>query len=70
MILPTLQKIGATISWTLISVCLLYGGIWLYDRIDPINYQEEVRRGNIAAGMVIATVILAIAAIIIAVIVT
>jgi hypothetical protein len=36
----------------------------------PIDYQTEIRRGNIAAGILLAAVIVALAAIIIAVIIT
>nr|WP_242043413.1 DUF350 domain-containing protein [Leptolyngbya sp. FACHB-671] len=54
----------------MIGVLLLYAAIRLFDAVDPINYQTEIRQGNIAAGVVVAALIIATAAIIISVIVT
>lgn len=68
--LLVLQKVGATIGWTALGIFLLYGGVWLYDLIDPIDYREEIRKGNIAAGIIVAAILAAITAIIIAVIVS
>jgi uncharacterized membrane protein YjfL (UPF0719 family) len=65
---PIVQDAIATVGWTFLAVLLFYGGLRLFDFIDPIDYQAEIRRGNVAAGMLLAAVILAIAAIIIAVI--
>lgn len=65
-----LQKVAATIGWTVLGVLLLYGGIRLYDYLDPIDYKAEIRQGNVAAGIKLATVVAALAAIIVAVLVT
>ena len=64
------QDVFATIGWTFLAVILFYGGIRLFDLLDPIDYQSEIRRGNIAAGMLLAAEVLALSAIIIAVIAT
>lgn len=68
--MPIIQNIFATVGWTFLAVLLFYGGVRLFDLLDPIDYQTEIRRGNIAAGMLMAAVIVALAAIIIAVIIT
>lgn len=63
-------QVTSAIGWTVLAVLLFYGGVRLFDLIDPIDYRAEVRRGNIAAGIVISAIITALAAIVIAVIVT
>ncbi|MBD1867879.1 DUF350 domain-containing protein [Cyanobacteria bacterium FACHB-471] len=68
--LITVERVAATVGWALIGVLLLYVAIRLFDAVDPINYQAEIRQGNIAAGVVVAALIIATAAIIISVIVT
>jgi uncharacterized membrane protein YjfL (UPF0719 family) len=64
------QKVLESLGWTLFGIVLLYGAVWLFDRFDPINYREEIRNGNLAAGIIVAAIILGIAAIIVSVIVT
>ena len=68
--MPIFQDALATVGWTFLAVLLFYGGVRLFDLLDPIDYQTEIRRGNIAAGILLAAVIVALAAIIIAVIIT
>ncbi|MBD1875763.1 DUF350 domain-containing protein [Nodosilinea sp. FACHB-131] len=68
--MPIIQDALATVGWTFLAVLLFYGGVRLFDLLDPIDYQTEIRRGNIAAGILLAAVIVALAAIIIAVIMT
>ncbi|CAA9566525.1 hypothetical protein AVDCRST_MAG81-1121 [uncultured Synechococcales cyanobacterium] len=65
-----LQKIAETVGWTVVGVLLFYGGVRLYDFLDPIDYREEVKRGNVAAGILISAIIIALAAIVITVLVT
>jgi len=67
--LPVLQTIGATIGWTFVGVVLLYGGVRLYDLLDPIDYRAEIRKGNIAAGIKLAALILGLTAIIVTVLI-
>lgn len=64
-----LQKIAETVGWTVVGVLLFYGGVRLYDFLDPIDYREEVKRGNVAAGILISAIIIALAAIVITVLV-
>jgi uncharacterized membrane protein YjfL (UPF0719 family) len=68
--MEVVAKVGATIGWAVLGVILLYGAVWLYDLIDPIDYQAEIKNGNLAAGLTQMAVIFAIAAIIISVIIT
>jgi uncharacterized membrane protein YjfL (UPF0719 family) len=68
--MQSLVKIGETIGWTALGVCLLYFGVWLYDRLDPIDYTTEIRKGNLAAGMKMSALIFALAAIVITVLIT
>jgi uncharacterized membrane protein YjfL (UPF0719 family) len=67
---PIVQDILATIGWTFLGIVLFYSGVRLFDLFDPIDYQAEIRRGNIAAGVLLAAVILSVAAIIITMILT
>ena len=70
MTMPILQGIAASIGWTVLGIVLLYFGVRLFDMIDPIDYRQAVRDGNIAAGITVGAVILGIAGIVIATIVT
>lgn len=65
-----LEKVGSTVGWTVLAVLLFYGGIRLFDLVDPIDYRAEIRKGNVAAGVIMAGLIVAIAAIIISVIIS
>lgn len=59
-----------TIGWSFISVLLILGGTWLFDRLTPIDYRAEVRKGNVAAGLVVAAVVISITAIVVTVVIT
>jgi uncharacterized membrane protein YjfL (UPF0719 family) len=65
-----LTKMLETLAWAALGIVILYVAVWLFDRIDPINYRQEIRNGNQAAGMIVAAIILGIAAILVSVIVT
>jgi uncharacterized membrane protein YjfL (UPF0719 family) len=69
MVKPLLQLL-LTIGWSFLGVILIYFGLLLFDQLSPIDYRAEIRRGNIAAGVVLGAVILAIAAVVVAVIST
>lgn len=56
-----------TAGWSMFGLLLIYGGTRLFDRLDPIDYRAEIRRGNLAAGLVQAAVILAVAAVVVVV---
>ncbi|MEM9804284.1 MAG: DUF350 domain-containing protein [Cyanobacteria bacterium P01_D01_bin.56] len=64
-----LQQLAATVGWSFVGVVLLYLSIRLFDLLDPIDYQAEIRKGNMAAGIILAAVVVSIATIIISVIV-
>ncbi|MFW6359468.1 MAG: DUF350 domain-containing protein [Chroococcales cyanobacterium] len=66
--MPILVTVAATVGWVFLGILLLYGGVRLYDLLDPIDYQAEIRKGNMAAGIIVAAIIAAITAIVIAVI--
>ena len=65
-----LVNIGETIGWTFLGTVLLYLGVRLYDRLDPVDYSAEIRKGNLAAGMKISALIVGLTAIIITVLLT
>ncbi|MFN9693829.1 MAG: DUF350 domain-containing protein [Synechococcaceae cyanobacterium] len=56
-----------TLGWTLVGLLLIYGGTLVFDRLDPIDYRAEIRRGNVAAGLVLASVILGVSAVVVVV---
>jgi uncharacterized membrane protein YjfL (UPF0719 family) len=64
------MKVGASFGWTFVGVIIFIVGVRLYDMLDPIDYQAEIQKGNIAAAIKLAAVILGLAAITIAAIVT
>jgi uncharacterized membrane protein YjfL (UPF0719 family) len=66
--MPFLQRVAETVLWSFIGVFIFYASLRLFDRLDPIDYQTEVRNGNTAAAIILASVVLAISAIVIAVI--
>ena len=67
---PLVTQILLTIGWSFISVLLILGGTWLFDRLTPIDYRAEVRKGNVAAGLVVSAVVLSITAIVVTVVLT
>jgi len=70
MVMQVVERVLATIGWSLLGVILLYLCVRLFDRLDPIDYRNEVLKGNVAAGIIVSALIAAMAAIIISVIVT
>ncbi len=69
MVKPLLQML-LMVGWTFLGIILIYLGLLLFDRLSPIDYRAEIRCGNIAAGVVLGAVILAIAAVVVAVLST
>ncbi len=63
-------RVLAVIGWTLLGVLILYLAVRLYDWLDPIDYQAEIQRGTVAAAIRIAAVMIGLAAIVVAAIVT
>ena len=58
-------RLAASLGWTVFSVLLFYGGARLYDMLDPIDYREEIKKGNVAAAIQMGAVTIALAAIVI-----
>ena len=61
-----LVRMLASAAWTFIGVLIFYGGCWMYDYLDPIDYKVEIEKGNIAAGVKMGAVTIALAAIVVA----
>ncbi|MCC5896675.1 MAG: DUF350 domain-containing protein [Phormidium sp. GEM2.Bin31] len=59
-----------TLFWGFLGIILLYLGVRLFDKLDPIDYRSQVERGNLAAGVIVASIILSLAAVIVSVIIT
>ncbi|MFM7640611.1 MAG: DUF350 domain-containing protein [Cyanobium sp.] len=53
-----------TLGWTIVGVLLVYAGTLFFDRLSPIDYRAEIRNGNVAAGLVLAAVVLGVSAIV------
>ncbi len=53
-IATVLNSIVSSIVWALIGVILLFLGFRIFDAADPIAYHDEIKKGNIAAGVVVA----------------
>ncbi|MDX2228919.1 MAG: DUF350 domain-containing protein [Leptolyngbyaceae cyanobacterium bins.349] len=68
--MPFLQKFAETVAWSVAGVLLLFGSLWLFDRLDPTDFRKEIQDGNLAAGVILAAIILAIAAIVVAILVS
>lgn len=66
--MPLLIRVLESIGWTFLGVLLLYLGLRLYDILDPIDHRAEIRKGNMASGILQSAIVIALAAIIIAVI--
>lgn len=66
--MPLLIRVLESVGWTFLSVVLFYVGLRLYDILDPIDHRAEIRKGNLASGILQAAIVLALAAIVIAVI--
>jgi len=69
-VLNLLTRVLASLGWTVVGVLIFYLGARLYDLLDPIDYQAEIQRGNVAAAIRLGAVTLGLAAIVVAAIVT
>ena len=67
---PIVLQAVNMIGWAAFSVVLIFGGTALFDALTPIDYRAEIRKGNVAAGCVVAAVILAISAVVVSLLVT
>ncbi len=60
------SSIFSSIVWALVGVFLLILAVRIFDALDPIPYREEVRRGNVAAGIVLGALIIGMSIIVFA----
>lgn len=59
------QIIALNFVYAVLGVALMFGSYRVIDRLTPeVNFPEELRKGNIAVGIVIAAIFLAIAMIV------
>ena len=56
-------QLALTFGWAFVGVMLILAGTWLFDRLTPIDYRAEIRKGNVAEGLVVASVVLSITAV-------
>ena len=63
-------QLALTFGWAFVGVMLILAGTWLFDRLTPIDYRAEIRKGNVAAGLVVASVVLSITAVVLSVVLT
>ncbi len=59
-----LTSVLSSIVWALIGVILLVAAFRVFDAVDPVAYHEEIKKGNTAAGVVMAGVMIGMAIII------
>ncbi len=59
-----LSSIASSIVWAFIGVILLIAAFRIFDLLDPVPYHEEIKKGNTAAGIVMAGVMIGMAIII------
>ena len=63
-------QLALTFGWAFVGVMLILAGTWLFDRLTPIDYRAEIRKGNVAAGLVVASVVLSITAVVVSLVLT
>lgn len=63
------EQVISTILWALLGLVLMFLGYKIFDWINPIDLDKEIEKGNVAAGVVVAGIFIAIAWIIAAVVV-
>jgi uncharacterized membrane protein YjfL (UPF0719 family) len=64
----TFTQLVLSLLWTIAGILLIVGGVWLFDRLTPLDYRGEIRKGNVAAGLVVGAVVLAVTAVVVTVI--
>jgi uncharacterized membrane protein YjfL (UPF0719 family) len=53
-----------TIAWVIISATLLFFVSAAYDRFHPLEFRKSIGDGNVAAGIVLGSIIIALGIII------
>ena len=64
----TFTQLVLSLLWTIAGILLIVGGVWLFDRLTPLDYRGEIRKGNVAAGLVVGAVVLAVTGVVVTVI--
>jgi len=59
-----LSSIFSSVVWAIIGVLLLIFAFRVFDLSDPVRYHTEIEKGNVAAGVVMAGVMIGMAIII------
>ena len=59
-----ISEVASSIFWAVLGVILLVGAFKLWDFADPIDYRREIEKGNAAAGVVMAGVMIGMSIII------
>lgn len=59
-----ISEVASSIFWAVLGVILLVGAFKLWDFADPIDYRREIEKGNAAAGVVMAGVMVGMSIII------
>lgn len=53
---------GYTLWWALVGLIILIFGFWGFDLVlRKINFEDELKKGNIAVAIVVAAIIVAMA---------
>ena len=63
--MDALKQIGTTIGWSALGLAILYVGTRIFDMLDPIDYRKEIEAGNVAAGIKIGAIIIALGAVVV-----
>ena len=61
-----ISSILSSVIWAIVGVLLLIFAVRVFDYIDPVPYHDEVKKGNVAAGVVMGAVLIGMAIIIFA----
>lgn len=56
-----LEQVVSTVVWALIGLVLMFLGYKVFDWINPIDLDKEIEKGNVAAGVVVAGIFVAVA---------
>ena len=54
----------ASVLYAVLGVLLMLGAYRLFDAIHTVNFNEELQKGNVAAGLAVAGVLIGVAIIV------
>lgn len=60
------SSVLSSVVWALIGVLLLLAAVRIFDLMDPVPYRDLVKQGNVAAGIVLGGLLIAMSVIIFA----